>query len=360
MNSSAHFRDTEYTRTPSPGRSDCRKHSPWTADRVKKKRKEKSPDWKLPDVAEDAPEPSPPKKGPGVVSPASQDLSERFVINPFCASWEGMSDSARREADGAARASNIAACAPPQATTQRELGPPGCSSPASAGVQPSPRCSLIAAAAAAAAAAAHAAACLIPCLEDAGDDAMDMSPAALHLPHVRSSTAALATAGSAGGLPGMAASAAQRRSSGSSLADCAPTPAPAVPDEQQLLCSQESNGALAPLKAANAGAAPALHVARGACELATFNDRLHEAVAKGDAVTVGQAWQQVRGGDVRPDVDSLNTLLKCFCRVSGDAAEAEAVVKAAVRGGLRPNASTYHLMAGLWLREEQLASDSAQ
>ena len=59
------LRETEYTRTPSPGRSDCRKHSPWTADRQKKKRKEKSPDCKLPDVAEDASEPSPPKKGAG-------------------------------------------------------------------------------------------------------------------------------------------------------------------------------------------------------------------------------------------------------------------------------------------------------
>ena len=63
MSGCGHLRETEYTRTPSPGRSDCRKHSPWTADRQKKKRKEKSPDCKLPDVAEDAPEPSPPKKG---------------------------------------------------------------------------------------------------------------------------------------------------------------------------------------------------------------------------------------------------------------------------------------------------------
>jgi hypothetical protein len=59
----SHYVHTEYTRTPSPGRSDGRKHSPWTADRHKKKRKETSPDWKLPDVAEDGPEPSPPKKG---------------------------------------------------------------------------------------------------------------------------------------------------------------------------------------------------------------------------------------------------------------------------------------------------------
>ncbi len=49
---------------------------------------------------------------------------------------------------------------------------------------------------------------------------------------------------------------------------------------------------------------------------------------------------------------------RCFCRVSGDAAEAEAVVKAAVRGGLQPNASTYHLLTGLWVREEQLAGDA--
>jgi len=39
--------------------------------------------------------------------------------------------------------------------------------------------------------------------------------------------------------------------------------------------------------------------------------RAAQAVATGDAVTVGQAWQQVASGDVAPDVDSLNTLLKC-------------------------------------------------
>lgn len=39
---------------------------------------------------------------------------------------------------------------------------------------------------------------------------------------------------------------------------------------------QESNGALAPLKPANAGGAPAGAAARG-CQLTTFNDRLHEA-----------------------------------------------------------------------------------
>ena len=50
---------------------------------------------------------------------------------------------------------------------------------------------------------------------------------------------------------------------------------------------------------------------------------------------------------------------RCFCRVSGDAAEAEAVVKAAVRGGLTPNASTYHIMTGLWVAEEQLAGHGA-
>ena len=36
-----------------------------------------------------------------------------------------------------------------------------------------------------------------------------------------------------------------------------------------------------------------------------------QAVARGDAVTVGQAWQQVQAGKVQPDIDSLNTLLKC-------------------------------------------------
>lgn len=40
-------------------------------------------------------------------------------------------------------------------------------------------------------------------------------------------------------------------------------------------------------------------------------ERAAQAVATGDAVTVGQAWQQVASGDVAPDVESLNTLLKC-------------------------------------------------
>ena len=67
---------------------------------------------------------------------------------------------------------------------------------------------------------------------------------------------------------------------------------------------------------------------------------------------------RVRGGDKRVCTDGA-PLPRCFCRVSGDAAEAEAVVKAAVRGGLTPNASTYHIMTGLWVREEQLAGHGA-
>ena len=31
----------------------------------------------------------------------------------------------------------------------------------------------------------------------------------------------------------------------------------------------------------------------------------------GDADTMGQAWQAVKTGSVQPDIDSLNTLLKC-------------------------------------------------
>ena len=46
--------------------------------------------------------------------------------------------------------------------------------------------------------------------------------------------------------------------------------------------------------------------------------------------------------------------------MSGDAEEAEAVVKTAVRGGLQPNPSTYHLMASMWLREEQLSGGSGR
>ncbi len=66
----------------------------------------------------------------------------------------------------------------------------------------------------------------------------------------------------------------------------------------------------------------------------------------------------VHEGDQRVCADG-EPVPRCFCRVSGDAAEAEAVVKAAVRGGLTPNASTYHIMTGLWVREEQLAGNGA-
>lgn len=46
------------------------------------------------------------------------------------------------------------------------------------------------------------------------------------------------------------------------------------------------------------------------CQL-SHGTRRAQAVARGDAVTVGQAWQQVQAGKVQPDIDSLNTLLKC-------------------------------------------------
>ena len=35
-----------------------------------------------------------------------------------------------------------------------------------------------------------------------------------------------------------------------------------------------------------------------------------QAVENSDAVTVGQAWLEVRHGTVQPDIDSLNALLK--------------------------------------------------
>lgn len=35
-----------------------------------------------------------------------------------------------------------------------------------------------------------------------------------------------------------------------------------------------------------------------------------QAVANGDVDLVGQAWQQVHTGDVHPDIDTLNALLK--------------------------------------------------
>ena len=45
------------------------------------------------------------------------------------------------------------------------------------------------------------------------------------------------------------------------------------------------------------------------CQL-SLGTRRAQAVARGDAVTVGQAWQQVQAGRLQPDIDSLNTLLK--------------------------------------------------
>ena len=158
---------------------------------------------------------------------------------------------------------------------------------------------------------------------------MDTSPVPQQLPRICSSPAALAAAVAFGsGI--RPCDAARRRSGGLALGDFAPTPAPAVLDEHELLCSQvhaqlrprimlewraasgkrsgplrtrdkpvcctlhacqmhespwaltrcghaqESNGALAPLKLLNAAAAPAVPDAHG-CQLTTFNDRLHEA-----------------------------------------------------------------------------------
>ena len=36
-----------------------------------------------------------------------------------------------------------------------------------------------------------------------------------------------------------------------------------------------------------------------------------QAVVNGDALTVGQAWQEVQAGAVEPDIDALNLMLKC-------------------------------------------------
>lgn len=36
-----------------------------------------------------------------------------------------------------------------------------------------------------------------------------------------------------------------------------------------------------------------------------------QAIQNGDAVTLGQAWRDVKSGNVKPDdIDTLNTLLK--------------------------------------------------
>ena len=43
-----------------------------------------------------------------------------------------------------------------------------------------------------------------------------------------------------------------------------------------------------------------------------------------------------------------------MCRIQADAGDAEELVKQAWRGGLTPNATTYHHLAGIWLQQEQL------
>ena len=66
---------------------------------------------------------------------------------------------------------------------------------------------------------------------------MDTSPLPLHLPRVSSLPATLAAAVHTGGGAGPFG-AARRRSSALAMVDFAPTPAPAVLDEHELLCSQ--------------------------------------------------------------------------------------------------------------------------
>ncbi|KAK9863310.1 hypothetical protein WJX84_003414 [Apatococcus fuscideae] len=53
-------------------------------------------------------------------------------------------------------------------------------------------------------------------------------------------------------------------------------------------------------------------------------------------------------------IDSLNNMLRSMCRIQADAGDAEELVKQAWRGGLAPNATTYHHLAGIWLQQEQL------
>ena len=49
------------------------------------------------------------------------------------------------------------------------------------------------------------------------------------------------------------------------------------------------------------------------------------------------------------------SLCRCYCKIEGDPGEAEEVVKEACKGGrLQPNSATYHHMAALWTRHEQL------
>ncbi|KAK9830561.1 hypothetical protein WJX72_012491 [[Myrmecia] bisecta] len=82
---------------------------------------------------------------------------------------------------------------------------------------------------------------------------------------------------------------------------------------------------------------------------------LWQAEQDGDAEAVQRIWAKMQAGASRADVDSLNLLLKSFCRVGGNPGEAEALVKEACQGGkIMPNAATYHQLAGMWLRHEQL------
>ena len=82
---------------------------------------------------------------------------------------------------------------------------------------------------------------------------------------------------------------------GASVGRQSPTAMPRTADQEQtvLRCAQAVGGLAAPAKPL-----------RGARRWGCCGGG--QAVAKGDAVTLGQAWQQVRVGDVQPDVDSLN------------------------------------------------------
>ncbi|CAL5220291.1 g2276 [Coccomyxa viridis] len=89
-----------------------------------------------------------------------------------------------------------------------------------------------------------------------------------------------------------------------------------------------------------------------------FSERLQQAVETGDAATMGQAWQAVKTGSVQTDIDSLNALLKSFCRVNGDPspANAEDLVAEVAKRGMLPNAATYHQLTAISVRHEQLAA----
>eukprot|EP00884_Botryococcus_braunii_P020497 jgi/Botrbrau1/7130/Bobra.0143s0010.1 len=133
-------------------------------------------------------------------------------------------------------------------------------------------------------------------------------------------------------------------------------PTPAV--LQGPIGEAREDSARAPMKSREA-ASSTMSRPRRVVDLTSFNERLQKAVEEDDIDAVEEAVEKVKEGEVLPDIDTLNNLLRCFCKIQGDPSEAADLVKATCRrGNLQPTPTTYHCLTEMWMRQDLMNSSA--